>query len=195
MTVNMDEVVQRIGKDGDLANNTYTLGELVTSAEREGLSLSRLVVAEAMAKERKSYKEILSAVMAEFKHNLDALEVGLTWGKSFLLGTVGSDLASLGDRALIDDSLINWAVVNTLATEVGNHEIGLRPCAGTGDCCPYTGLIRALQQEGFSEEQVGLEAVEAIEEAEQKIVQAVRDGLSLTEARKKFGYHVLQRKK
>lgn len=39
-----------------------------------------------------------------------------------------------------------------------------------------------------------LEAVDAIEEAEQKIVKAVRDGLSLTEARKKFGYHALQRK-
>jgi regulator of RNase E activity RraA len=39
-----------------------------------------------------------------------------------------------------------------------------------------------------------LEAVDAIEEAEQKIVKAVRGGLSLTEARKKFGYHALQRK-
>jgi len=156
MTVNISEVVQRIGRD--LANNTYTLGELVTFADREGLSLSRLVVAEAMAKEDKAYEEILSSVMAEFKHNLAALEVGLTRGRSFLLGTVGSDLASFGDRAVIDDSLINRAVVNTLATEVGNHEIGLRPCAGTGDSCPYTGLIKALQQEGFTEEQVGLAA-------------------------------------
>jgi hypothetical protein len=73
MTVNISEVVQRIGKD--LANNTYTLGELVTFAEREGLSLSRLVVAETMAREGKAYEEILSAVMAEFKHNLAALEV------------------------------------------------------------------------------------------------------------------------
>ena len=154
--VNISEVVQRIGRD--LANNTYTLGELVTFAEREGLSLSRLVVAEAMAKEGKAYEEILSSVMAEFNHNLAALEVGLTWGRSFLLGTVGSDLASLGDRAVIDDSLINRAVISTLATEVGNHEIGLRPCAGTGDSCPYTGLIKALQQEGFTEEQVGLAA-------------------------------------
>ena len=39
-----------------------------------------------------------------------------------------------------------------------------------------------------------LEAVDAIEEAEQKIVKAVRGGLSLTEARKKFGYHALQKK-
>jgi L-serine dehydratase len=97
--------------------------------------------------------------MSAFKHNLEALEVGLTTGRSFLLGTVGSDLAHYShSRPLIDDSLINRALVYTLATEVGNHEIGLRPCAGTGDSCPYTGLIRALREEGFSYEQVALSA-------------------------------------
>jgi L-serine dehydratase len=94
--------------------------------------------------------------MEAFEHNLKALEVGLNRGKSFLLGTVGSDLARYKDRALIDDYLINKALIYTLATEVGNHEIGLRPCAGTGDSCPYTGLIRALREEGFSQEQVSL---------------------------------------
>ena len=135
-----------------------TLGELVGIADEEDLSLSRMVVAEAMVKEGKTYDEILSSVMGEFDHNMNALEVGLTHGKSFLLGTVGSDLARYDDRVLINDSLINRALVYTLATEVGNHEIGLQPCAGTGDSCPYTGLIRALKEEGFSQEQVALAA-------------------------------------
>jgi L-serine dehydratase len=89
---------------------------------------------------------------------LGALEVGLTRGKSFLLGTVGSDLARYQDRPLIEDSLINRALIYTLATEVGNHEVGLQPCAGTGDSCPYTGLFRALKEEGYSSEQVALAA-------------------------------------
>lgn len=140
----------------ELSDKTLTLGELTTIAEKENISLSCLVVAEAMAKEGKTYEQILSLVMHAFKHNLEAMEVGLTWGRSFLLGTVGSDLARCKDRVLIDDSLINQALIYTLATEVGNHEIGLQPCAGTGDSCPYTGLIKALREGGFSEEQVAL---------------------------------------
>jgi L-serine dehydratase len=150
----IDKMVQRFKQD--LSGKTLTLSELVEIAEEEKLSLSQLVVAEAMVKETKTYGEILSSVMEAFEHNLKALEVGLNRGKSFLLGTVGSDLARYKDRALIDDYLINKALIYTLATEVGNHEIGLRPCAGTGDSCPYTGLIRALREEGFSQEQVSL---------------------------------------
>lgn len=154
MTIQIDQIIRRMGKE--LSDKTLTLGELTTIAEKENISLSRLVVAEAMAKEGKTYEQILSLVMNAFKHNLEALEVGLTWGRSFLLGTVGSDLARCKDRVLIDDSLINQALIYTLATEVGNHEIGLQPCAGTGDSCPYTGLIKALREGGFSEEQVAL---------------------------------------
>ena len=136
-----------------------TFGELVEIAEEEALLLSSVVVAEAMVKEGKTYDEILSDVMGAFDHNMKALEVGLTKGKSFLLGTVGSDLAQYdSDKVLINDSFINKALVYTLATEVGNHEIGLQPCAGTGDSCPYTGLIRALNEENYSQEKVALAA-------------------------------------
>ena len=152
----IDQIMQRVGEA--LSNHTFTLGEMVEIAEKENLSLSRLVIAEAMAKEGKTYEEVLSLAVDAFKHNLKALEVGLTWGSSFLLGTVGSELARYSDRVLIDDSLINRALIYTLATEVGNHEIGLQPCAGTGDSCPYTGLIRALSEESFSQEQVSLAA-------------------------------------
>jgi L-serine dehydratase len=152
----VDKMVQRFQQE--LFGKILTLSELIEFAEKENLSLSQMVVAEAMAKEGKTYREILSRVTDAFKHNLKALEVGLTQSRSFLLGTVGSDLARYKDRPLIDDSLINRALIYTLATEVGNHEIGLRPCAGTGDSCPYTGLIRALKEEGFSQEQVALAA-------------------------------------
>jgi len=142
----------------EFSGKTLTLSELAELSEQRHLSLSQMVVAEAMAKEGKSCKEILSGVMDAYKHNLEALEVGLTRGKSFLLGSVGSDLARYKERPLIDDSLVNRALIYTLATEVGNHEVGLRPCAGTGDSCPYTGLIRAFMEEGYSQEQIAFAA-------------------------------------
>src|SRR3972149_2291200 len=149
----IDKVIRKRHKA--LAEKVYTLSELVDVAEEENLPLSAMVVAEAMVKEGKTYEGILSGVMDAFKHNLGALEVGLTRGKSFLLGTVGSDLARYQDRPLIEDSLINRALIYTLATEVGNHEVGLQPCAGTGDSCPYTGLVRALLESRLSRLQVG----------------------------------------
>jgi L-serine dehydratase len=152
----IDKMAQRFQQE--FSGKTLTLSELVELSEQKHLSLSQMVVAEAMAKEGKSCKEILSGVMDAFKHNLEALEVGLTRGKSFLLGSVGSDLARYKERPLIDDSLVNRALIYTLATEVGNHEVGLRPCAGTGDSCPYTGLIRALMEEGYSQEQIAFAA-------------------------------------
>ncbi len=147
-----DTVLAKIGNE--LQNNILTLGELVQLAEREIIPLSTLAVVEAQAREKKSRDEILDGVYAQFEHNLRAMEVGLQSGHSFLLGTVGQDLINAGENALIGDRFINNALVNTLGTEVGNHEMGLRPCAGTGDSCPYTGLVRALQQEGYDEEQV-----------------------------------------
>lgn len=134
-----------------LKNNILTLGELVEIACEEKLPFSELVVFEAMLKEGKTYEEIVGQSWAAFEHNFSGLEVGLSRGKSFLLGTVGSDLAVSGDNILIKDPLINKALIYTLATEVGNHEIGLRPCAGTGDSCPYTGLLRALKEEGYDQ--------------------------------------------
>ena len=154
--VSLNKVIKRL--ETQLLTEMLTLGELVELAEKENISLSSMVVAEAMVKEDKSRDEILSDVMGAFDHNMKALEVGLTKGKSFLLGTVGSDLAKYDDNVLISDSLINRALIYTLATEVGNHEIGLQPCAGTGDSCPYTGLIRALKEEGFLYEQIALAA-------------------------------------
>jgi len=150
-------VVNRVGHE--LSSRVLTLGELVDLAEREDIPLSHLVVAEAMVREASTYEEILDRSAAIFGHNFEALEVGLTSGRSFLLGTVGSDLAKHMDLPLMDDKLLDRAVMYTLATEVGNHEIGLRPCAGTGDSCPYTGLLRALREEGCNRDRLGLATV------------------------------------
>jgi len=49
VTIQIDRTIRRIGKE--LADKAFTLGELTTIAEKENISLSRLVVAEAMAKE------------------------------------------------------------------------------------------------------------------------------------------------
>ena len=142
----------------DLRGKIFTFGELIEIAENENYVLSDLVVAEAMLKEDKTYQEVLESIWAAFEHNFKGLEVGLAHGKSFLLGTVGSDLAGQDGQPLIGDTLINNARIYTLATEVGNHEIGLKPCAGTGDSCPYTGLLRALTEEGLSQEKLSLTA-------------------------------------
>jgi len=134
----------------------YTLSELIRMAESRNAPLSQLVVAQAMIQEKLDYATVLQRVMDAFRHNLSACELGLTEGKSFLLGRVASDLARENRQglALIEDALINQAMTYTLATEVGNHEVGLSPCAGTGDSCPYTGLIRALQEHSYSWERI-----------------------------------------
>jgi L-serine dehydratase len=151
----LERMIKRLRDD--LNGRLLSFGELVSVSEEENAPFGEAVVAEAIVRERKSEEEILNLALAAFQHNFEALEIGLTSGRSFLLGTVGMDLATK-ERALIDDALINHAVTYTLATEVGNHEIGLQPCAGTGDSCPYTGLLHALQQTGVSERKLAYAA-------------------------------------
>lgn len=42
--------------------------------------------------------------------------------------------------------MILYIIAVTLAAQVGNHTIGLRPCAGTGDSCPYTGFVKTVKE-------------------------------------------------
>jgi L-serine dehydratase len=140
----------------EVRDRTATLGELVALGEELRLPLSQVVVGEAMIREGKTYEQITEECFAAFAHNLRALEHGLEKGNSFVLGTVATDLAKQGKGVLIDDVFIDRALVYTLAAEVGNHEMGLSPCAGTGDSCPYTGLLKALMETGVAPEQVRL---------------------------------------
>ena len=94
--------------------------------------------------------------LAAFAHNLHAVEIGKT-GHSFIMGDVGRDLAD--GASLFGDELVDRTLARTLAAQVGNHEIGLRPCAGTGDACPYAGLIQALAELGADRETLGRTAV------------------------------------
>ena len=156
MTDTLKEITERLvgGFAADPAK-PYTLTELIEMAERQGAPLSALVVAQAMAQEKMGYEELLAEVTGAFRHS-KACELGLTEGKSFLLGSVASDLnrENKNGPAQIEDDFINRALTYTLATEVGNHEIGLRPCAGTGDSCPYTGLLRALKEKPYPAGQI-----------------------------------------
>ena len=142
----------------DAKDRVLTPGELVELGTELNLPLSQIVVGEAMVREGKSFDAVLDECFGAFAHNLKALEQGLEQGNSFVLGTVATDLAGQGKGVLIDDVLIDKALVYTLAAEVGNHEIGLQPCAGTGDSCPYTGLLKALMETGVPMDKVRLAA-------------------------------------
>lgn len=134
-----------------------TLGEIVDLAENLCVRMSDIVIAEAMDRHDMTYDEVVRAVLDTFKFNLLALEIGLSRGNSFLLGSIGRELDECRKRgtATIGDPFIDKAVVYTLATEVGNHEVGLQPCAGTGDSCVYTGLLKALLETKLSRSQIG----------------------------------------
>lgn len=147
-----EELMQKCG--AELKETVFTLGELTEFSTREGVPFSVAVVAEAMAKEGKTREQVQDDCMAQFTHNLHALQLGITSGQSFLLGRVGSDLYGKGENVILQDRFLDRAVMYTLGTEVGNHEIGLRPCAGTGDSCPFTGLMRALIEEGLPKDTI-----------------------------------------
>ena len=159
------------------ADRKLTLGELLDLAEKQNARVSDVVIAEAMASHEMSHDEVIEAVLGAFKFNLLALEIGLSHGNSFLLGSIGRELQESRKRgaAVIGDRFVDKAVVYTIATEVGNalseldshrdsvifktevgnHEVGLQPCAGTGDSCVYTGLLKALLETKRSRLEVG----------------------------------------
>lgn len=146
--------LERIARE--VPKGSLTIGELIELGTELDLPLSQVVVAEAMISENKEFDLVVEECFAAFAHNMKALDKGVRDGNSFVLGTVASDLAKQEVGRLIDDPLIDRALVYTLATEVGNHEVGLNPCAGTGDSCPYTGLLKALLETGVDPERVKL---------------------------------------
>ena len=124
-----------------------TLGETLDLAKELGVSVSDVVLAEARHRSGLSIDDVFDSIERAFQHNLNALEIGLTSGSSFLFGRCASELAENDfARRLFDDRFINRAVVYTLAAQIGNHTAGLEPCAGTGDSCPYTGLYKAMKE-------------------------------------------------
>lgn len=130
-----------------------TFGESVEIASDLRCRVSDIVIAEAVLSTGESPEEIFKKLEDSFDHNLMALEIGLSSGVSPLLGSIGMELANK-EHFLMKDAVIDKALIYTLATQVGNHEIGLRPCAGTGDVCPYTGLFKAMKESTSDRETV-----------------------------------------
>ena len=92
-------------------------------AKELNVRVSDIVIGEAMAANKMNREEVTSSVMATFCHNLYAMEMGLTSGKSFLMGTNRQDLAD-EEVTIIGDKFVNKILKYTLAAQVGNHVVG-----------------------------------------------------------------------
>lgn len=124
-----------------------TIGQCVEAAKALNMSVGEVIIAEDADFEGIGKEEVAKSMRQAFEHNLKACELGLTIGHSSLLGDVGRELnhPESGTK-IVEDDFVNRIVVCTLAAQVGNHTIGLRPCAGTGDSCPYTGFVKAVME-------------------------------------------------
>ncbi len=142
----MEKINQIIAAKGLIAGE-LTIGDCIEVAQEAGVRVSDVVVAEAMAISNMTRSEVYSAVLASFSHNLYAVEIGSTTGASFLMGTAGREVAQAGAPQLVADEFLNKVLAYTLGAQVGNHSVGLQPCAGTGDSCTYAGFVRAMLEE------------------------------------------------
>jgi L-serine dehydratase len=142
----MERINQIIAENG-LAAGELTIGDCIEIARQAQVQVSEVVVAEAMATSNMTRSEVYSAVLASFSHNLYAVEIGTTTGSSFLMGTAGREVAQAGASQLVADEFLNKVLTYTLGAQVGNHSVGLQPCAGTGDSCTYAGFVRAMLEE------------------------------------------------
>lgn len=122
-----------------------TIGQCIALASEHQTTVGQIILEETMEFTGKTLGEVTASMEKAFAHNIKAAEIGLTEGHSGLLGEIGRELNS-GEIRILDDPLVNRMVTVTLATQVGNHTIGLRPCAGTGDSCPYTGFVKTVQE-------------------------------------------------
>lgn len=124
-----------------------TIGECIRTAEKLDRRVGDVILEETCEFTGKTKEAVCEDMKAAFAHNLKAAEIGLTSGHSSLLGQIGQDLNGPEPKAkILEDPFVNRIVTVTLAAQVGNHTIGLRPCAGTGDSCPYTGFVKAVME-------------------------------------------------
>jgi len=121
-----------------------TVGETLSLAEEFKIRVVDVVLLESELRLNMSRETILEKVLDEYAHNLMAIDIGLKDGESILLGTVASQLNQIKGSKCFKDTFLDDALLFTLAAQVGNHCVGLRPCAGTGDSCPYAGFIKAM---------------------------------------------------
>jgi len=138
----IEEIVENQGFE----IGAFTLGDCIQIAVEAEKRVSDVVVFEAMKQTGLSFEKTLDAVVHSFSHNLNALSTGLAGGGSFLFGSVANELDREGAPNIVEDELLNRMIIYTLAAQVGNHSVGLEPCAGTGDSCPYAGFMRAVME-------------------------------------------------
>ena len=131
-----------------------TMSETIALAKEAGVPVTDIVLTEAQIQTGLCKEEILPRVIDEYAHNLKALDIGLSDGESILLGKVASQLDQVDGPKCFQDTFLDNALLYTLAAQVGNHCIGLRPCAGTGDSCPYAGFIKAMLVQGTDRETI-----------------------------------------
>jgi L-serine dehydratase len=151
--VTLEKIYQIIANHG-WTSGELTIGDCVEIAEEAQVQVSDVVIAEAMAMSNMTQSEVYSAVLASFSHNLYAVEVGTTTGSSFLMGTTGRELTQKAAPQLVADEFLNKVLAYTLGAQVGNHSVGLQPCAGTGDSCTYAGFVRAMLEDLDNKERV-----------------------------------------
>ena len=137
--------VKEYAQQHDYHFGHMTIGQCISTAIELQMTVGRVILEEAVSFTGKTYDEIVADMNEAFAHNIKAAEIGLTSGRSGLLGEVGKDLNG-GDVQIIADPFVNRIIAVTLAAQVGNHTIGLRPCAGTGDSCPYTGFVKTVKE-------------------------------------------------
>ena len=131
-----------------------TVSEMIAVAKEYDTRVVDVVLLETELRTGLSREEILTGIMNEYAHNLKAVEIGVKDGESILLGTVASQLAAQPGPKCFEDPFLDDALLYTLGAQVGNHCIGLRPCAGTGDSCPYSGFIKAMMVHGYDEKTI-----------------------------------------
>ncbi|MCP4683298.1 MAG: hypothetical protein GY864_13285 [Desulfobacterales bacterium] len=139
--------IEKIVKKNGFEIGAFTLGECIRIGAEAQKRVSDVVIFEAMQQTGLSFEKVLEAVMDSFSHNFKALSAGLSGESSSLLGSVASEMMKDGSPKVVEDPLLNKMITYTLAAQVGNHSVGLQPCAGTGDSCPYAGFMRAVIEE------------------------------------------------
>lgn len=125
-----------------------TMGEAIALAKEYDARVVDVVLTENEISTGLGRVELLNRVMDEYAHNLKAVELGVTEGNSFLLGNAAAQLREKGPCVCFRDEFLDKALMYTVGAEIGNHCIGVRPCAGTGDSCPYAGFVRAMMDTG-----------------------------------------------
>jgi len=153
------KIIKGIVEQRGLEIGALTLGDCIQVATQAEKRVSDVIIFEAMEQTGLSSAKVQEAVLDSFSHNFKALSAGLSGGGSFLFGSVANELAREDAPKVVDDQLLNKMIIYTLAAQVGNHSVGLQPCAGTGDSCPYAGFMRAVIEEYPEDEAVRAAAV------------------------------------